>query len=183
MFACEHEEVTPDFLCLAKGLTAGYMPLAATLTTDEVWKAFLGRYDESKTFFHGHTYAGNPLGAAVALASLDVFDEERTLDKLPPKIARLGEHLARIATLPHAGDVRQRGLIGAIELVRDRATQEPFPWEERRGFRVCDLARRKGVWLRPLGNVIVIMPPLSISLDELDRICEGVEFAIRECFR
>jgi len=182
MFACEHEAVTPNFLCLAKGITAGYLPLAATLTTDDVWKAFLGRYEDSKTFFHGHTYAGNPLGAAVALASLDVFEQERTLEELQSKITRLGEHLARIARLPHVGDVRQRGLIGGIELVRDRATKEPFPWEERRGFRVCELARTKGVWLRPLGNVIVIMPPLAISIDELDRICEAVEFAIRQSF-
>ena len=111
MFACEHEGVTPDLLCLAKGLTGGYLPMAATLATDEIWRAFLGTYAESKTFFHGHTYGGNPLGAAAALATLDVFEEERTLERLPPKIARLGEHLARIAGLPHVGDVRQCGLI------------------------------------------------------------------------
>ena len=128
MFACEHEEVAPDLLCLAKGLTGGYLPLAATLATDEIWQAFLGDYAESKTFFHGHTYGGNPLGAAAALATLDVFEEERTLDGLPAKIARLGEHLARIARLPHVGDVRQRGLIAAVELVRDVAAKEPYPW-------------------------------------------------------
>ena len=111
MFACEQEEVTPDFLCLAKGLTGGYLPLAATLATDEIWQAFLGSYAESKTFFHGHTYGGNPLGAAVAMASLDVFDEEQTLARLPEKIARLAEHLARIARHPHVGNVRQCGLI------------------------------------------------------------------------
>ena len=153
------------------------------MTTDEVWQAFLGRYDESKTFFHGHTYGGNPLGAAVALATLDVFDEERTLEKLPPKIARLGEHLARIADAaarrrrpPARPDRRPSSWSATAQ------TKEPFPWEERRGIRVCDHARQKGVWLRPLGNVIVIMPPLSISLDELDRICEAVEYAIRQCF-
>ncbi|HID74618.1 MAG TPA: adenosylmethionine--8-amino-7-oxononanoate transaminase, partial [Planctomycetaceae bacterium] len=111
MFACQHEQVSPDFLCLAKGLTGGYLPLAATLTTHEIWQAFLGDYAESKTFFHGHTYTGNPLGAAVALASLDVFQQERTLENLPPKIARLRQHLERIARLPGVGDVRQRGLI------------------------------------------------------------------------
>jgi adenosylmethionine-8-amino-7-oxononanoate aminotransferase len=180
MFACEHEEITPDFLCLAKGISAGYLPFAATLTTDEVWQAFLGRYDEVKTFCHGHTYGGNPLGAAVALASLDVFREEQTLEQLPPKIERLSQHLRRLAQLPHVGDVRQRGLIGAVELVRNKTTKEALPWQERRGFRVCELAMTKGVWLRPLVNVIPIIPPLSVTLDELDRICEAAEFAIRE---
>ncbi len=178
MFACEHEDVAPDFLCLAKGLTGGYLPLAATLTTDEVWQAFLGTYAESKSFFHGHTYGGNPLGAAAALATLDVFEEEQTLPRLQPKIARLAEHLARIARLPHVGDVRQCGLLAGIELVRDRATREPYPWAQRRGWRVCDHARTEGVLLRPLGNVVVIMPPLAISLDELDRIGAAVERGI-----
>ncbi len=178
MFACEHEGVSPDFLCLAKGLTGGYLPLAATLTTDEVYSAFLGRYEDSKSFFHGHTYGGNPLGAAAALATLDVFQEEQTLEKLQPKIARLSQHLARIAELPHVGDVRHRGLIAGIELVRDRQAKQPYPWSEKRGIRVCQHALTEGVWLRPLGNVIVIMPPLAISLDELDRICTAVERGI-----
>ena len=125
MFACQHEGVSPDFLCLAKGLTAGYLPLAATLATEEVWRAFLGEYAESKTFFHGHTYCGNPLGAAVALASLDVFEEERTLESLAPKIERIARHLKRIGSLPHVGDTRQRGMIAAVELVEDQATRQP----------------------------------------------------------
>jgi adenosylmethionine-8-amino-7-oxononanoate aminotransferase len=179
MFACDHEGVSPDFLCLAKGLTGGYLPLAATLTTDDVWNAFLGAYAEGKTFFHGHTYGGNPLGAAAALATLDVFDEEQTLVQIQLKITRLAEHLDRIARLPHVGHVRQRGLIAGIELVRDVATKEPYPWAERRGQRVCDFARGEGIVLRPLGNVIVIMPPLAISLDELDRICLVAEHGIR----
>jgi len=178
MFACEHEQVSPDLLCLAKGLTGGYLPLAATLATDRVWEAFLGEYAESKTFFHGHTYGGNPLGAAVALATLDVFEEERTLAHLGPKIARLGEHLDRIARLPHVGHCRQCGLIAGIELVRDVGTKEPYPWAEKRGIRVCDYARTEGVLLRPLGNVIVVMPPLAITLDELDRIAGAVERGI-----
>ncbi len=180
MFACEQEQVAPDLMCLAKGLTGGYLPLAATLATDEIWQAFLGRYDESKTFFHGHTYGGNPLGAAVALATLDVFEEEQTLANMKPKIARLAEHLKRIAAHPNVGDVRQRGLIAGIELVQDKSTQQPFAWQERRGARVCEVVRRLGIWLRPLGNVVVIMPPLAISLDELDRICVAVEEGIRE---
>jgi adenosylmethionine-8-amino-7-oxononanoate aminotransferase len=178
LFACEQEGVSPDFLCLAKGLTGGYLPLAATLTTDEVWRAFLGKYEESRTFFHGHTYGGNPLGAAAALATLDVFDEEQTLAQLPAKIARLGEHLARLADHPHIGDVRQCGLIAGIELVKDKDTQTPYPWAEKRGIRVCQQALGQGVWLRPLGNVVVIFPPLAISLAELDQICSAVELGI-----
>jgi adenosylmethionine-8-amino-7-oxononanoate aminotransferase len=180
MFACEHEGVTPDFLCLAKGITGGYLPLAATLATDEIYRAFLGTYAESKTFFHGHTYGGNPLGAAAALASLDIFEEEKTLYHLQAKIARLKEHLARLGQLPHVGHVRQCGLIGAIELVRDKTSKEPYPWEEKRGMRVCDYARSKGVLLRPLGNVIVIMPPLSITLEQLDKILGAVERGINK---
>ena len=182
MFACEHEDVTPDLLCLAKGLTGGYLPLAATLTTEEIWRAFLGTYAQSKTFFHGHTYGGNPLGAAAALATLDVFVEEQTLARLPEKITRLAEHLERIGRLPHVGHVRQCGLVAGIELVRDRATKEPYPWAEKRGLRVCGHARSEGVLLRPLGNVIVIMPPLAITLEQLDRIASAVERGIaREC--
>ena len=178
LFACQQEGVTPDFLCLAKGLTGGYLPLAATLTTDDVWRAFLGSYAESKTFYHGHTYGGNPLGAAVALASLDVFDEEQTLERLPAKIDRLAEHLRRIGELAHVGDVRQCGLIAGIELVRDRRTREPYPWAERRGIDVCLRARALGVLARPLGNVLVIVPPLSITLDQLDRIALALESGI-----
>jgi adenosylmethionine---8-amino-7-oxononanoate aminotransferase len=175
MFACEHEEVAPDFLCLAKGITGGYLPLAATLATDEIWQAFLGTYAESKTFYHGHTYGGNPLGAAVALANLRIFEEEQTLKQVQPKIARLGEHLARISRHEHVGDVRQCGLIAGVELVRDKVTKEPYAREERRGWRVCKSAMAEGVFIRPLGNVVVIMPPLAISLAELDRICTAVE--------
>jgi len=180
MFACQREEVTPDLLCLAKGLTGGYLPLAATLATEELWQAFLGDYSQSKTFQHGHTYGGNPLGAAVALATLDVFEEEQTLARLPAKSARLAEHLARIARLPHVGDARQCGLIAGIELVRDRATKEPYPWAEKHGFRVCQYARSEGVLLRPLGDVLVILPPLSITLDQLDQIALAVERGIQK---
>ncbi|HEX4129549.1 MAG TPA: adenosylmethionine--8-amino-7-oxononanoate transaminase [Pirellulales bacterium] len=178
MFACEREGVAADFLCLGKGLTGGYMPMAATLTTSEVWNAFLGEHAQGRQFFHGHTYGGNPLAAAAAIASLDVFEEEETLQKLRPKITRLGEHLKRIAAHPHVGDARQCGLAAGIELVRDRATAEPYPSAERRAQRVCDAARKKGVLLRPLGEVVPIMPPLSVKLDELDRIMAAVEHGI-----
>jgi len=168
MFACEHEQITPDFLCLAKGLTAGYLPLAATLTTERVHAAFNGTAAEQKTFQHGHTYGGNPLGAAVALANLRVFAEERTLEGLAPKIDLLRRKLAAIAELPHVGDVRQCGLIAGIELVADRATRAPFPWEHLTGARVCRLARDAGLLIRPLGDVLVVMPPLAISVEQLD---------------
>ncbi len=178
MFACEHEDVSPDLLCLAKGLSGGYMPVAATVVTDEIWQAFLAPYAESKSFFHGHTYGGNPLGCAAALATLDVFAEEDTLAGLLPKIDRLAEHLAGLVDHPHVGDVRQRGMIGAVELVRDRETKDPFPWHEKRGMRACDAARSHGVLLRPLGNVLVIMPPLAVSLEQIDQIMRAVEAGI-----
>lgn len=178
MFACEHESVAPDFLCLAKGLTGGYMPLAATLTTGSIWRAFLGDYVESKTFFHGHTYGGNPLGAAVALATLEVFEEEQTLQLMAAKSEQLQTFLERMAKHPHVGHVRQRGLMAGIELVQDKSTKEPFAWSEKRGLRVCESALQDGVWLRPLGNVVVVMPPLAISQDELGQICNSIERGI-----
>lgn len=178
LFACEQEAVDPDFLCLGKGITGGYLPMSATLTTDEVWNAFLGTPAESKQFFHGHTYGGNPLSAAVAVASLDVFEEERTLEQLQPKIERLRSHMLRWAELPHVGDVRQCGFIAGIELVADRETCEPYPWAERRGQRVCDVALQHGVWIRPLGNVVVIMPPLSATMEEIDQIAAAIDAGI-----
>lgn len=180
MFACEQEAVEPDLLCLAKGISGGYLPVAATLATDEIYNAFLGAFGDFKTFYHGHTYGGNPLGTAVALASLEVFDEERVLENLPPKIARLEQHLAKIAERPHVGDVRHRGLMAGVELVQDRATKEPYPYAEKWGYRVCDAIRRRGVLLRPLGNVLVVMPPLAISLEEIDRLGEAIHEAIVE---
>lgn len=180
MFACEHEGVTPDLLCLAKGLTGGYMPVAATLTTTEIWQAFLGDYATDRTLYHGHTFGGNPLGCAVALASLDVFEEEQTLANLQPKMARLAEHLARIGQHPHVGNARQCGLIGAVDLLQDKATLQGYPGAERRGHRACQHALKQGVWLRPLGNVVYIMPPLAITLDELDRICLAAEAGIEQ---
>ena len=183
LFACEREDVQPDLVCLAKGLTGGYLPLAATLTTNEIWQAFLGPYAEAKAFFHGHTYGGNPLGAAVAIASLDLFEEEQTLVQAVPKIARMREHLQRLKSHPHVGDVRQCGMMAGIELVRDQGTGEPFAWQEKRGQRVCAHTIQEGVWLRPLGNVVVLVPPLAISIEQLDRICEAVERGIEVATR
>jgi adenosylmethionine-8-amino-7-oxononanoate aminotransferase len=179
MFACEQEGVTPDIMALSKGITAGYLPLAATLTSQKVYDAFLGDYSELKTFFHGHTFTGNPISCAAALASLDIFDKERLLDLLPSKIAFMGEQLQRLKNFRHVGDVRQAGMIGGIELVKNKETTEPFPWEERIGVQVCREARKHGLFLRPLGNVIVLFPPLSISLDELLILMDGIEASIR----
>ncbi|WP_435006651.1 adenosylmethionine--8-amino-7-oxononanoate transaminase [Tundrisphaera lichenicola] len=178
MFACEDEGVSPDFLCLAKGLTGGYMPLAATMTTEEIYAAFYGTSSEGKTFYHGHTYAGNPLGTAVALANFKVFDEERTLEKLGPKIERFTYRLAEVASLPHVGDVRQKGLIAGIELVANTTTRSPFPWDHQVGSKVCRRARELGLLLRPLGDVIVVMPPLAIELDEIDSLIDAVSESI-----
>jgi adenosylmethionine-8-amino-7-oxononanoate aminotransferase len=179
MFACQQEQVSPDILCLAKGLTAGYLPMAATVTSDRVWEAFLGTHAERRTFFHGHTYGGNPLAAAVGLESLNIFRDERLLEQLPATIDRLREHAKRIAALDHVGDVRQCGLTVGFDLVADKASREPFPWHEQRGMRACLAARRHGALLRPLGDVVVIMPPLSITLDELDHLAFATEHGIR----
>jgi adenosylmethionine---8-amino-7-oxononanoate aminotransferase len=174
MFACAQEGVVPDFLCLAKGLTGGYLPLAATLTTDDVYRAFLGPTSAGRTFYHGHTYTGNPLGAAVALASLDLLTAPAGLAALPAKIERLSRHLNRVRNLRHVGDVRQTGLLAGIELVEDRATKKPFPSERRMGAALCRMAREQGVLLRPLGDVVVVMPPLAIDLPLLDRLGDVV---------
>ena len=179
MFACQHEGVTPDIMALSKGITAGYLPLAATLTTLKVYNAFLGDYRELKTFFHGHTFTGNPIACATALASLALFDRDRLLETLPEKIGYLAERLAAISRLPHVGEARQAGMVGGIELVRDQETRHAYPWEERMGIRVCLEARRHGLFLRPLGNVIVIFPPLAITLDELAILMDGIEASIR----
>jgi adenosylmethionine-8-amino-7-oxononanoate aminotransferase len=183
MFACEHEGVKPDLMAVSKGLTGGYLPLAATLTTEKIYRAFLGRYDEFKTFFHGHSYTGNPLGCAVALANLDVFEKEHTLDRLQPKIAALTRLLKPLRDHPHVGEVRQIGLIAGIELVENRATKAPYPLAERVGMRVADKARTLGLLIRPLGNVIVLMPPLSTTLPELRKMVEIVAKAIRTVAR
>ena len=165
MFACEQEQVAPDFLCLAKGLTGGYMPLAATLATERVYEGFLGAPEEQRTFFHGHTYTGNPLACAAALASLDAFESERTLERLQPKIRLLGELLAEVGALPEVAEVRSRGFMVGIDL----GEHDPA---RRLGHRVTLEARKRGAIVRPLGDVVVLMPPLSISEDDLRQLVE-----------
>ncbi len=178
MFACEHENVSPDILCLAKGITGGYLPLAATLTTEEVYGAFLGDYAQFKTFFHGHSYTANPLACAAALANLEVFDKDETLRHIPEREAALSEGLKKIERLPHVGDVRWKGFMAGIELVKDKKTKEPYPPAEKTGIRVITEARRLGLIIRPLGNVIVLMPPLSSTPGELKKITEITRKAI-----
>ena len=179
MFACQQEGVSPDVMCLAKGLTGGYFPLAATLTTERVYSAFLGPPAEGRTFYYGHTYTGNPVGCAVALASLDLFDADRVIESLAGKVERLTMRLEdTIAPLRHVADVRQRGLMVGIELARDTATRTAYPAADRIGASVTVAARSHDVIVRPLGDVVVLMPPLSVRLHEIDRLVAAVRDAI-----
>jgi adenosylmethionine---8-amino-7-oxononanoate aminotransferase len=178
MFACEQESVTPDLMAISKGLTGGYMPLAATLATEEIYQAFLGEYRDWKTFFHGHSYTGNPLGCALALANLEVFRKEHTLKHLQPKVNTLKRLLTPLADHPHVGEIRQCGFMVGLELVKDRTAREPYALEERIGHHVAMEARRCGLLLRPIGNVIVLMPPLNTTMTELKRMMQIVERSI-----
>jgi adenosylmethionine-8-amino-7-oxononanoate transaminase len=180
MFACHAEGVTPDFLALAKGLTGGYLPMAATLTTQEVFDAFLGEYEEFKTFFHGHSYTGNQLGAAAALASLDLL-QSKAFTNARMRLQRwLTEELQTLWGLPQVGDVRQTGLVAGVELVRDWRTRETFNLAERAGLRVCEAMARRGVLTRPIGNVIVIMPPYCTTRNQLRKIITALHDSVAE---
>ncbi len=179
MFAVEHSGVAPDLLCLGKGISGGYLPLAATLTTEDIFAAFLGDYQDFKAFFHGHTYTGNALACAVGLASLDVFERDRVVDRVQQRSGQLRERLARdFVGLGHVGDVRQWGLMVGIELVEDKPTRRPYAAAKRLGAEVARAARRSGVVLRPLGNVIVLLPPLCITAPQLDELCDATRAAI-----
>ena len=180
LFACEREGVAPDLLCLGKGITGGYLPLAATLCTDEIFQAFWADYAELKTFFHGHTYTGNPLACAAALASLDLFEKDKILESLPKKIQALSRGLERLKELGPVGDTRQVGLMAGVEVFKDPQKLEPYPIAQRIGHKICLKVREYGVILRNLGDVIVIMPPLSITEEEIAQIIDSVEKAINE---
>ncbi len=180
MFACEHEDVKPDILCMAKGITGGYLPLAATMTTEKIYKAFLGDYKDLKTFFHGHTYTGNQLACAAALASISIFKKERTIQKMQMKIKLLKKELLKMAELPHVGNVRQMGLMVGIELVKNKNRKTPFTLEDKIGIKICRKARDKGLIIRPLGNVIVLMPHLSVTKEELKQITDITAESIKE---
>lgn len=177
LFACEHEEVSPDMMCLAKGITGGYLPLSATLVTEEIYEAF--KRDDG-VFYHGHSYTGNQLASAVAIASLSLLTEEGFFQRLAGKIEVLREELARLAGHPAVGEVRQRGFVAGVELVADRATKESFPPRERVGWRVCLAARRHRVMTRPLGDVLVVMPPYCVTEEEIGLIVSGLAEGIRE---
>lgn len=179
MFACEHEGVSPDIMTVAKGITGGYLPLAATLASERIYEGFLGEHEEFKTFFHGHTYTGNALACAVAIANLEVFEKEDTIENLQPRITRLAQKLKSFRELRHVGDVRQRGFMVGIELVADRKTKACFDPAKRIGHKVIMEARKRGVIIRPLGDVVVLMPPLSISAQEMDRLCDVTYESIR----
>jgi adenosylmethionine-8-amino-7-oxononanoate aminotransferase len=181
LFAVEHEGVAPDLLCLGKGITGGYLPLAATLASEAIFAAFLAPYESFEAFFHGHTYTGNPLACAVAVANLDVFEGEQVVKRTGERACHLAGLLAEWPRRDaHIGDVRQWGLMVGIELVRDAATRKPFDPALRIGQRVAAAARRRGVILRPLGNVIILMPPLSISREELDLLARVAMESVAE---
>ncbi len=180
MFACEQEDVMPDLMVLGKAITGGYLPLAATLATDKVFEAFWGDYEELRTFYHGHTYTGNPVCCAAALASLDLFEKDKVLENLPQKIDLLRQGLEELRGLAHVADIRQVGLMAGIEIMMDPLKAVPYDLGERMGHKVCMGIRKHGVILRNLGDVIVIMPPLSISGEEIEKIVSGVKKAILE---
>ncbi len=180
LFACHHEGVQPDLLCLAKGLTGGYLPLAATLTTRAIFDAFLGRYEEFKTFFHGHSYTGNPLGAAVARVSLELLGTAASVRARARLEAHLGRELARLWALPAVGDIRQVGLMAGIELVRDWRTRAAFDLRERVGMRVCEALTRRGVLTRPIGNVVVLIPPYCTTPAQVRRMVGALAESVEE---
>jgi adenosylmethionine-8-amino-7-oxononanoate transaminase len=174
MFACEHESVTPDILCLGKGITGGYLPLAATVATTRVFEAFLGRSEERRQFFHGHTYGGNPLAAAVALASLELFEEQQLVDIARRHGERMRNRLDSILDHPRVGNIRGRGMMIGIELVQDRESRQPLHFESKLIENVCTLALQRGLWIRPLGDVLVLMPPLAATREDLDWMVDVV---------
>jgi len=170
MFACEHAGVKPDFICLSKGLTSGYLPLAATLTTKRIYQAFYDDYEKKKTFYHGHTYTANPIACAAALASLKIFEEEQTLKKINRLIPIFHQELQKFRGLSIVGDVRHIGMIGAIELVKNKKTKKPFSFKERIGLEIYQRGLKEKLILRPLGNVIYLYLPLSIKEAQLRTI-------------
>ena len=180
LFACQLENVRPDFLCVAKGLTGGYLPMAATLTTQKIFDAFLGEYEEFKTFFHGHSYSGNQLGAAAALASLEILQTEKSVRQRVHLQKNLHEELQTLWSLPNVGDIRQAGLVAGIELVKNWRTREPFALRERAGIRVCEAMAKRGVLTRPIGNVMVLMPPYCTTPAQLRKMVSAVAESVAE---
>ncbi|MFO7788496.1 MAG: adenosylmethionine--8-amino-7-oxononanoate transaminase [Halospina sp.] len=184
LFACEQAGISPDFMCLSKGLTAGYLPLSITMTTDDVFEAFYDDFETMKAFLHSHSYTGNPIGCSVARATLDIFRDDNVIEANREKARIMGESVEHLRGHPHVGDIRQHGMILAMELVKDKATMEPFPWQERRGLRVYQHSITREALLRPLGNVTYFMPPYVISEDQIRHLAtvatEGIDKATRD---
>ena len=184
LFACEQGGIRPDFMCLSKGLTGGYLPLSCVLTSDEIYAAFYDEYVNQRAFLHSHSYTGNALACRAALATLDLFARDDVLGRNRDLARWMGEAAAPLADHPHVAEVRQTGMILAIEMVRDKATREPYPWQERRGLRVYRHALTRGMLLRPLGNVIYFMPPYVINPEEIRLMAavaaEGIDLATRD---
>ncbi|OVE75306.1 adenosylmethionine--8-amino-7-oxononanoate transaminase [bacterium F11] len=174
LFAVEQEGVNPDFLCLAKSITGGYSPLSATLTRNRIYKAFWGPIQKGNTFFHGHSYTAHPLGAAVALANIDLIESRKLLEKSRYKATLMKEALRALKDLPHVGSIRQSGLMSGIEIVQNKNTMKPFPYEKRMGAHICKKLLSHGIWMRPLGDTIVVMPPLAISPKEIGRMVKSL---------
>jgi adenosylmethionine-8-amino-7-oxononanoate transaminase len=180
MFAVDHEHIQPDFMCLSKGITGGYLPLAVTMTTEKIYKAFLGKFEEYKTFFHGHTYTANPLACAAALANLEVFRKERIIHALTDKTVHFKNELMALSAHPRIGDIRQLGMMAGIELVKNKTTGTAYQAKAKTGAKVCAACRKHGLIIRPLGDVIVLMPPLSITSTEISRMIDIVKKGIEE---
>ncbi len=181
MFACEHAGISPDLLCLGKGITGGYLPLAATVATERIFEMFLGRPEEFRAFYYGHTYTGNPLAAAVALANLELLRDQRIIESMRPKIELLRSCLQnRFGEHPNVADIRQWGLMAGVELMRSPQARQPFPYAAQTGARISKAARNRGVIVRPLGDVLVFMPPLSITPAEIEMLTDAVHGAMRE---
>jgi adenosylmethionine-8-amino-7-oxononanoate aminotransferase len=180
LFACHHESVQPDLMALAKGMTGGYLPMAATLVRQKIFDAFLGNYSEFKTFFHGHSYTANQLGSAASLANLELLQSAASIRSRITLQHALGENLDRLWQLPHVGDIRQVGLIAGVELVKDWRRRERFPWGDRVGARVCEAMARRGVLTRPIGDIVVIMPPFCATPDQIERIVSALHAAVQE---
>jgi adenosylmethionine-8-amino-7-oxononanoate aminotransferase len=182
-FACEQAEISPDFLCLSKGLTGGYLPLSVVLTGEEMYQAFYDDYTTLKAFLHSHSYTGNPLACRAALATLDIFDEDNVIENNRTLARVMGDATRSLEDHPHVGEVRQQGMIVAIEMVKDKASRESYPWQERRGLEVYQYALEKGALLRPLGNVIYFMPPYVITPEQIYQLADiahaGIDRATR----
>jgi len=172
MFANEHAGVAPDFMCLSKGITGGYLPLSTVLTRDEIYEVFYDDYASLKAFLHSHSYTGNALACALAVEVLDIFEEERILERLEPKMALLDASASTFENMPEVGEVRRCGMVAAVEMVQDKTRKTPFPWQQRRGYQVYQKALDMGALLRPLGNVVYFMPPLTIEEDTLEELID-----------